>query len=173
METVSKSRDHRKVLNSEELATAASAMASGVSATGRRVQNRLYALRAMERLGLLDDSQLRQVLVDRPALRWLVDEEGARWGILTELGRIKNPEKFHVMVGWVLKCRPKTKEAVRRIRHFRTGRSKPPDARELSEEVVRAINRYGLRHPELTHEQELEALRLATETLADGRPPRR
>lgn len=65
--------------------------------------------------------------------------------------------------------RPKTKEAVVWIRHFRTGKSRPPDTGELAEEIVRAVKEYGLRHPGLSREQELEALRLANETLADGR----
>jgi hypothetical protein len=177
MEVVSKSRGRPKVFDDEDLAAAASAMADGVLASGpksrRQMQNRLYALRAMERLGLLGDDKLKQTLAGRPALRWLVNEEGARWGILAELGRIRDLEKFDAAVAWVLEHRPKTKETVARLRHFRIGKSRSPDIRELAEEIVRAVNGYGLRHPELTREQELEALRLAAEALAGGRPPRR
>ena len=64
---------------------------------------------------------MKQALADKPALRWLVDEEGARWGILIELGRIRDPEKFDGAVEWVLEHRPKSKEAVARIRRFRAG----------------------------------------------------
>jgi hypothetical protein len=176
MEAVSKSRGRPKVFD-EDLAAAASAIADGVLPNSslksrRQMQNRLYALRAMERLGLLEEGELEQALAERPALRWLVNEEGARWGILAELGRIRNLEKFDAAVWWVLEHRPKTKEAVAQLRHFRFGKSKSPDTRQLAEEIVRAVNEYGLRHPELTREQELKALRLAAEALAGDRPPR-
>ena len=45
----------------------------------RRRRNRLCALRALERLGLLGEENLIPTLARRPALRWLPDEEGARW----------------------------------------------------------------------------------------------
>ena len=44
----------------------------------RRRRRRLYALRAMDRLGLLGEENLIATLSRRPALRWLADEEGAR-----------------------------------------------------------------------------------------------
>jgi hypothetical protein len=68
----------------------------------RRRRSRLYALRAMDRLGLLGEENLIPTLARRPALRWLADEEGARWGLLTELGRIGEPEAFEEAVRWVL-----------------------------------------------------------------------
>ncbi len=172
MEVLHKSSGRFKVFDDENVSAAASAMADGVLArvpkSCRQMQNRLYALRALERLGLLGDSELRQALADRPALRWLVCEDGARWGILAELGRIRGLEKFEAAVAWVLEHRPKTKEAVAWIRLFRTGRSSSPNARELTGEIVRAVNGYDSKYPKLTREQELEALRLATETLASG-----
>jgi hypothetical protein len=67
----------------------------------RQTQNRLHALRALERLGLLGDGELKRALADRPALRWLMDEDGARWGILVELGRIRDLDKFDSAVAWV------------------------------------------------------------------------
>lgn len=171
-----KSRDHPKAFDDGELASAAEAMANGVLVSvpksRRQMQNRLYALRAMERLGLLGDGELEQALADRPALRWLVNEEGARWGILAELGRIREPEKFDVAVAWVLGRQPKTREAVARLRRFRIDGTRSSNTRDLAGEIVRVVTGYGIRHPELTREQELKALRLATEALAGGRPPR-
>jgi hypothetical protein len=123
MEVLHKCSGRPKVFDDGDLASAAEAMADGVlsgSRNSRRTQNRLYAVRALERLGLLGDGKLKQALANRPALRWLVDEEGARWGILVELGRIRDPEKFDAAVAWVLKHRPKTTEAVARIRPHRT-----------------------------------------------------
>src|SRR5918995_2520002 len=170
MEVLQRSSARHEVFDDEDVAAAASAMADGILASvpksRRRIQNRLYALRALERLGLLCDGKLKQALADRPALRWLVDVDGARWGILAELGRIRDLEKFDAAVAWMLEHQPKTKEAVARIRLFRMGRSRSPNARELAKEIIRAVNGYGIRHPELTREQELEAPRLATETLA-------
>ena len=72
----------------------------------RRRRNRLCALRALERLGLLGEENLIPTLARRPALRWLADEEGARWPILTELGRIGELGAFVEAVEWVLKIRP-------------------------------------------------------------------
>jgi hypothetical protein len=176
MEVLHKSSDHPKVFDNGDLASATETMADEVLASGpksrRQTQNRLYALRAMERLGLLEEGGLERTLADKPALRWLVDEDGARWGILAELGRIRDLEKFDAAVWWVLEYQPKTKEAVARLRHFRIGKSKLPDICELAEEIVRAVKGYGIRHPDLTREQELEALRMATEALVGSRPPR-
>jgi hypothetical protein len=96
--------------------------------TERRRRNRLYALRAMDRLGLLGEENLIPTLARRPDLRWLADEEGARWGILTELGRIREPEAFEAAVGWVLENRAHTKEARAQIRRLRAGTIEPPGA---------------------------------------------
>ncbi len=134
------------------------------------MQNRLYALRAMDRLGLLEDGKLGAALADRPALEWLVSEEGARWAILAELGRIRDPGAFDTAVRLVLEYRPKTKEAVAEIRRFRTGKSTPPDTLELADEVVRAVDDYATRHPGITPDQAQEALRLATRAVACDRP---
>ena len=133
------------------------------------MQNRLYALRATDRLGLLEDGNLREALADRPALSWLVSEEVARWAILAELGRIRDREAFDTALRWVLEYRPRIKEAVTEIRRFRTGESNPPDTRELADEVVRAVDDYATRHPGITPGQALEALRLAIRTVASDR----
>jgi hypothetical protein len=172
MEVLRKSGGRPEVFDDGALTSATEAMADGVLSgikSRRRTQNRLYALRALERLGLLGHHELKRALAERPALRWLVDEDGARWGILAELGRIRDLEKFDAAVAWVLEHQPKTKEAVARIRLFRTGKSRSPNARDLAKEIIRAVNGYGTRYPELTREQELDALRLATEALAGER----
>jgi hypothetical protein len=171
VQTASGKRGSSKIFGDGELAAAMRAMEGGVLADGpkgrRQAQNRLYAFRAMERLGLLGgDEALAEALADRPSLRWLADEGGARWGILAELGRIKDPEQFDAAVGWVLEWRPKTKEAVAQIRRLRIGKSKPPDTEELAEGIVRAVNDYAIRHPGLTPGQILGALRLAGGRLA-------
>ena len=77
----------------------------------RRRRSRLYVLRAMDRLGLLGEENLIPTLARRPALRWLADEWGARWGVLTELGRIGEPGAFEEAVRWALENRPCPEEA--------------------------------------------------------------
>ena len=94
----------------------------------RRTRNRLYALRAMDRLGLLGEEDLIPTLASRPELRWLVGEQGARWEILSELGRIREPERFKAAVGWVVRTRPKTKEAKVTLRRFRADMIELPGA---------------------------------------------
>ena len=99
----------------------------------RRRRNRLCALRALERLGLLGEENLIPTLARRPALRWLADEEGARWTVLTELGRIGEPGAFEEAVEWVLKTRPQTEQAKLYICRFKSGaiRSAAPSAPSL------------------------------------------
>jgi hypothetical protein len=140
MEVLHKSSDRLKVFDDEDLVSATEAMADGVLASGpksrRQMQNRLYALRALERLSLLGDGKLKQALTDRPALRWLVNEKGARWRILVELGRIRDLETFDVAVAWVLEHRLKTKEAVAWIRQVRIGNSTSPNSRLAAADVL-------------------------------------
>jgi hypothetical protein len=84
----------------------------------RRMRSRLYALRAMDRLGLLGEENLIPTLARRPDLRWLADEEGARWAVLTELGRIGAPEAFDDAVEWALENRPSLEVARAYIRRL-------------------------------------------------------
>jgi hypothetical protein len=85
------------------------------------------ALRAMERLGLLGEENLIPTLVRRPQLRWLADEEGARWAVLTELGRIGELGAFEEAVEWALENRPTPEEANACICRFRA-RTRRADA---------------------------------------------
>jgi hypothetical protein len=77
----------------------------------RRRRSRLCALRAMDRLGLLGEENLIPTLARRPELRWLADEQGARWAVLAQLGRIGEPNVFEEAVEWALEARPKPDEA--------------------------------------------------------------
>ena len=93
----------------------------------RRMRSRLCALRAMDRLGLLGEENLIPTLARRPELRWLADEGGARWAVLTELGRIGAPAAFKDAVEWALENRPSLEEARAYIRRFRLWRHRPAD----------------------------------------------
>ena len=99
--------------------------------TERRMRGRLCAMRAMERLGLLGEENLIPTLAARPQLRWLADEEGARWAVLRELGRIGDPEAFEEAVAWALQNRPSPEQAEAHVWRSRAGAAVP--AREASE----------------------------------------
>ena len=94
--------------------------------TERRRRSRLCALRAMDRLGLLGEENLIPTLARRPALRWLADEGGARWGVLTELGRIGEPEAFDEAAEWMLKNRPRSEQVWAYLCRLRSGASRLP-----------------------------------------------
>jgi hypothetical protein len=89
--------------------------------TERRRRSRLYALRAVDRLGLLGEGNLLATLAARPRLRWLADEEGARWAVLAQLGRIGDPGAFAQAVEWALENRPRPEEAAAHVRRLRSG----------------------------------------------------
>ena len=94
--------------------------------TERRRRSRLYALRSMDRLGLLGEENLIATLAGRPRLRWLADEGGARWDVLAELGRIGEPEAFEEAAEWVLKHRPRPEQVKAYLRRFRPGAIRLP-----------------------------------------------
>jgi len=91
----------------------------------RRKRSRLCALRTMDRLGLLGEKNMIPTLARRPELRWLEDEEGARWAVLTELGRIGESGAFEEAVEWALENRPSLEETSAYIRRFRLRRHRP------------------------------------------------
>src|SRR5919107_567479 len=97
----------------------------------RRMRRRFCALRAMERLGLLGEENLIPTLTRRPELRWLANEEGARWDVLAELGRIGDRGAFEEAVAWTLQNRPTPEQAGVHVRRLRAGVAVP--AREAGE----------------------------------------
>ena len=94
----------------------------------RRKRRRMCAIRAMDRLGLLGEENLIPRLARRPELRWLADEEGARWAVLAELGRIGDPQVFEEAVEWALENRPRPEVAAAYVRSLRSGAQRPDDA---------------------------------------------
>ncbi len=105
-------------------------MAKGILPEGpteQRRRNRLRALRAVDRLGLMGEGKLLAALERRPRLRWLADEEGARWAVLAELGRIGDPWAFEQAVEWALQNRPRPEEAGAYVRRLRSGAERSPE----------------------------------------------
>jgi hypothetical protein len=84
----------------------------------------------MERLGLLGEENLIPTLARRPELRWLVDEEGARWAILAQLGRIGEPGAFEEAVAWALATRPSPEQVRTYVWRSRAGAAVPQEATE-------------------------------------------
>jgi hypothetical protein len=97
----------------------------------RRRRRRLCAIRAMDRLGLLGEENMIPTLARRPELRWLADEEGARWAVLGQLGRIGDPGAFEEAVAWALETRPSPEQAGAHVWRSRPGAATP--AREAAE----------------------------------------
>ena len=99
----------------------------------RRRRRRLCALRAMDRLGLLGEENLIPTLARRPELGWLAHEQGARWDVLAELGRIGETKAFEEAVEWALEARPKPDEARAYVLLSATSRTHGPDGGAGSE----------------------------------------
>ncbi len=94
----------------------------------RRRRGRLRALRAVDRLGLLGEGDLLATLAARPRLRWLADEEGARWAVLAQLGRIGDPWAFEEFVEWALQNRPHPEEAGAYVRRLMSSANRLDEA---------------------------------------------
>ena len=91
----------------------------------RRMRGRLRALRAVDRLGLLGEENLMATLARKQRLRWLVDEGGARWAVLAELGRIGEPGTFEQAVEWALEKRPRLEEVRAYVCRLKDGAVRP------------------------------------------------
>ena len=107
-----------------------------------RSRSRLCALRAMDRLGLLGEENLIPTLARMPELRWLADEEGARWDVLRQLGRIGERETFDEAVAWALENRPSPEQVGAHVWRIRT------DGASAAREATEAHR--GPRHPRPT-----------------------
>jgi hypothetical protein len=84
----------------------------------------------MDRLGLLGEENMIPTLARRPELRWLADEEGARWTVLAQLGRIGEPEAFEEAVAWALETRPSPEQARTHVWRLRAGAAVAREATE-------------------------------------------
>ena len=115
----------------------------------RRRRSRLCALRAMDRLGLLGEENLIPTLARRPELRWLAHEQGARWAVLAQLGRIGEPKAFEEAVEWALETRPKPDEARTYVLLSATSRTHGPDDGAGSEPCGTAASQTLHRAPRL------------------------
>lgn len=109
---------------------------------------------------------------DDPRREWLVNEETARWSVMTELGRLREQrgdETFWEAVEWTLENRPKVKDAVAILRSYRTGKSLPSGEVGLHREIMRLVTTYLSRHPGTSWRQVEEALRLTLQAVPKER----
>lgn len=123
--------------------------------TERALQDRHFALGAINALGGVVDERLT---------RWpyfFPGRERFRWSLLAELGRLLDSETI-IEAATVLNAeRPNVKDAVRRLRAFRTGRKPTGDAKALQKILTSAIATY-LDATSCGWETALEALDRAT-----------
>ena len=112
----------------------------------RRMRDRMRALRAADRLGLLGEENLIPTLARRPRLRWLADEGGARWSVLAQLGRIGELEAFDEAVEWVLERRPRPEEVMAYVRRLKDGAVRPAGREGVN---IRSIEERALSGPPL------------------------
>lgn len=158
MESDSKKRGRPKVFSDRSLRAAT--VGSGEK-THRQQQNRVYALLALH--------DIRQNYSGNNQTGWLISEKTIKWGILTELGRIRvdTPKKFWTAVEWTLKTRPKVKDAIVVLRRYRTEKASSGDSLGLANEISNLIGNYRMRHPNITPAVVREALVLAEQRIQD------
>jgi hypothetical protein len=124
----------------------------------RQQMNRLYANRALH---WIDNRH-----GDDERAAYFFGTRTPRWGVLAELGRAldrlegnEREDQFWEMFTWLLRERPRAKDAEAEIRRFRTGQRPPARTERLVDELARSITSYRRRHPDLSRDQEIAALR--------------
>lgn len=162
-ETDSKNKRGRPGLIPPELESTVSWLA-GPGASERTKQNAWYKVRAIHVIGKDED----------PALKWLFDADKCAagydtWkpGILTELGRIEDEADLLAMAKHIAREKPKTKEAVSKIREYRLGGKPQATDEGLANAIIAAIQNYDDRHSGLTGEMITEALTIMQMAIND------
>jgi hypothetical protein len=123
--------------------------------TVRGRQNYHYMVRAMRVLGNGDD----------PRFFWLCDanavnagKAGVKFVILSELGRVRDDGELVELAELICELKPTTKKAMSIIKEVRGAKRKGPSALDLANEVITTMNGYTTRHPNVTKDQQLDAL---------------
>ena len=103
--------------------------------------------------------------------RWLVDWDRMMRGddsawqpkVVSELGRLNNPEMIRGVARILCKRRPDTQMALTLIRRVMMMAENPGDAAELAKAIEAAIAGYRKAHPTLSFDQIVEALAMQSE----------
>ena len=132
--------------------------------TRRGKTNRWYGVNALSVLG------------DDPLCAWLGCSDMAalkagktvkvRWTILSELGRLRDPETIREVAHEICEWKPRAAEAVRWIREQRTGRALKPSVSELTDALLKVLNDYKTSHSGMSHRMVRDALRQVHEAVA-------
>jgi hypothetical protein len=113
------------------------------------------------------------ILKDDPAAYvWLFNEEAImreggskHWqpAILTQLGRIADEDTLLTIARQICELKPTTSKAVAMIRRFRVGGLPAPDALQLANVIIHAVNGYLRGHAPMEKADVLSALSTASE----------
>ena len=127
-------------------------------------QNDHYAYMAIHALGCYDRSLWRDEYA------WLFERVavGRQWAlhwhkksILTELGRIGDNDLIRECAAILCREKPKTREAIVRIRRFRLGQDeKAGDSQSLTHHLARSLDDYLSRYPATTDTEIMNAIRI-------------
>lgn len=89
-----------------------------------------------------------------PAFHWLVDPDRPllvgtvyKRSILAELGRLNDHEEVRAVAQRICEIKPRSRDAIAMIRRARLGREAPATTGALTQELLRAVNAYRVRHP--------------------------
>jgi hypothetical protein len=112
------------------------------------------------------------VLRDDPEGRysWLCDPvtQIIRVGILAELGHIEDDAALRALAARICGLKPRTREAVAMIRHWRRNATAPAGETALTREILAAIDAYLARHPGTTRREIVDALHDAAVARSPG-----
>src|SRR5690606_14164405 len=95
---------------------------------------------------------------------YLTDPEKTRWEVLAELSRFR-PADILELADLICRERMKVKAAVAMLRGLRSDGSKAGNIYHLANEIIRKINDYRSRYPATSHDQVMDALQVATDTV--------
>jgi hypothetical protein len=120
--------------------------------------NEYYFYEAMG--ALWPDGDAEQEEANKVTFAWLGDpstQKGTKNTIVSELGRLVDPDTIREAARQICERKMRTREAVVRLRRLRV-KPKTGSVSELREELIAHVNDYWLRHPEFTVEQFLDAI---------------
>lgn len=132
--------------------------------TARGIQDKVYLSAGY--------NALKGAVDFRERYRWLIGDDGEtlRIGIITELGRIPDPEEVRHVADAICQHRLRGKDAIVRIRRFRLG-EKAGTWLRLAAELEDTLNAYLVRYPKTPNEDVVRAVRVLLDEVTEEAPP--
>ena len=129
--------------------------------TRRGAVNKYYGIVALD------------ALKDEAGLTWLFTYDDMRRGgnckvrytILSELGRLRDPEMIRGLAAQLCELKPTTTAAVAKIRRFRTGKQAQASADDLADRLCNVLGAYEEAHADATHAMMRDALAQALQVV--------